>query len=72
MVTRVIFIRWTVLILTLCAPAFTLAQTLRLKATLRGHTKSIDRIAFSPDGKQIATIQASVLLRDSVRLISGC
>jgi WD40 repeat protein len=29
--------------------------TLRLKANLTGHSKTIDRIAFSPDGKLIAT-----------------
>ena len=29
--------------------------TVRVKATLTGHRKSIDRIAFSPDGKLIAT-----------------
>lgn len=30
-------------------------QTLRLKATLTGHAKTIDRIAFTPDGKLVAT-----------------
>ena len=60
--------RLIVCAMALCAqPSFALRQnqqrqtqptpqvSLQLRATLAGHTKSIDRIAFSPDGELIAT-----------------
>ena len=37
--------------------------TLRLKATLTGHSKTIDRIAFSPDGKLVATSSEEIKVR---------
>ena len=65
-------IKSAVFILTLCVAAFSFSQgqtpreqppTLRVRAVLRGHTKSIDRIAFSPDGKQIATSSEDFTVR---------
>jgi WD40 repeat protein len=65
MPNNLVFIKLVVLILPLCVATFSFSQgqtpqqqappTFRVRAVLRGHTKSIDRIAFSPDGKQIAT-----------------
>lgn len=47
-----------VVIVTLCIHAHPQQPqiTLRLKATLTGHTKEIEQIAFSADGKLIATV----------------
>jgi WD40 repeat protein len=68
-------IKSAVFILTLCVTAFSFGPfqtpqvqqpsppTFRVRAILRGHTKSIDRIAFSPDGKQIATSSEDFTVR---------
>jgi WD40 repeat protein len=37
--------------------------TVRLKATLTGHSKTIDRIAFSPDGKLVTTTSEDYTVR---------
>jgi WD40 repeat protein len=66
MVNFVLFIESVFLILSFCVPAGSSSRplqtpqeqttpNLQVRAILRGHTKSIDRIAFSPDGKEIAT-----------------
>jgi WD40 repeat protein len=67
MTRQLLLIPLTFLLTTLFAQAFDVAHfqqpqisqppqlTVRLKATLTGHSKTIDRIAFSPDGKLIAT-----------------
>jgi WD40 repeat protein len=63
------------LILVLCLTAFSFGQgqtpqgqqqaplTLRVRAILRGHTKNIEEISFSPDGKQIATSSEDYIVR---------
>lgn len=67
MAKQLVLIQSTFSLMTLIVQAFSAAQfqqselsqppqlTLRLKATLTGHPKTIDRIAFSPDGKLVAT-----------------
>lgn len=57
---KTLFIRSMVLIVTLCMHAHSQQPDapkiiLRLKATLTGHAKPIEQVAFSPDGKLIAT-----------------
>ena len=54
----------------MCASAFSLTQIqqpkeqpLRLRAVLSGHPKNIERIAFSPDGKLIATVSDDFTVR---------
>ena len=74
MATFLLFIESVLLILIFCVPAvfsFRPLQTrqeqtppnLRVRAILGGHTKNIDRIAFSPDGKQIATTSEDYVVR---------
>jgi len=52
-----------VLIPTLSAQAQTSQLTVRLRATLTGHAKTIERIAFSPDGKLVATSSEDHIVR---------
>ena len=74
MTNYLLFIRSAVLIGSLCSPAFSLrhfqhareqqqSSRVRIRAILRGHTKSIERIAFSPDGKLIATSGEEFIVR---------
>ncbi len=54
--SKTLFIPSMVLILTLSTQAHSQQPEVRLKATLRGHAKPIVQVAFSPDGKLIATV----------------
>ena len=74
MANPLLFIESVLLVLTVCVPAvFSFGSfqppqeqpppTFRVRAVLRGHTKSIDRITFSPDGKQVATSSEDYTVR---------
>ena len=74
MVNHLLSIESVLLVLTFCVSAvfsFPLQKpheqqspsTLRVRAVLQGHTKSIDRITFSPDGKQVATSSEDFTVR---------